>query len=72
MNDSVKIENSFSFEPNTKNRYSYSVNTNRNTILKYSDSFIPKQIVYLIFPIPIRFFITPIRLPDSGWVENFH
>ena len=38
------------------------VKKNRNTVLKYSDSFIPKQIVDLIIPIPIRFLITPIRL----------
>ena len=38
------------------------VNTNRNTMLKYSDSFIPKRIVDLIIPIPIRFLMTPIRL----------
>ena len=38
------------------------VKKNRNTVLKYSDLFIPKQIVDLIIPIPIRFLITPIRL----------
>ena len=61
-NYSVKIENSFSFKPNSKNRYSYSVKRNRNTILKYSVSFIPNRIMDLIIPIPIRFLITPIRL----------
>ena len=61
-NYSVKIENSFSFKPNTKNRYSYSVKTNRNTIFKYSDSSISKRIVDLIIPSPICFLITPICL----------
>ena len=69
-NYSVKIENSFSFKPNSKNRYSYSVKRNRNTILKYSVSFIPNRIMDLIIPIPIRFLITPIRLNTMrryGW-----
>ena len=42
--------------------YSYSVKTNRNTIFKYSDSSIPKRIVDMIIPIPIRFLITPIMI----------
>ena len=43
-------------------KYSDSVKTNRNTILKYSVPVKRKRIWIINIPIPIRFLITPIRL----------
>ena len=43
-------------------KYSDSVETNRNTILKYPVPVKRKRIWIINIPIPIRFLITPIRL----------
>ena len=53
-------------------KYSDSVETNRNTILKYPVPVKRKRIWIINIPIPIRFLITPIRLIPTlirgkGW-----
>ena len=53
-------------------KYSDSVETNRNTILKYPVPVKRKRIWIINIPIPIRFLITPIRLiPKNVKTINF-
>ena len=50
-------------------KYSDSVETNRNTILKYPVPVKRKRIWIINIPIPIRFLITPIRLIPTSEVR---
>ena len=53
-------------------KYSDSVETNRNTILKYSVPVKRKRIWIINIPIPIRFLITPIRLNTIALINSHY